>query len=94
MKTDIHPNFFEQAKITCACGNVFNVGTTLESLHVDLCNKCHPFFTGEQKFIDTEGRVEKFRRLQAQKIIPKKKKDEVKESAQPRTLKEMLESLG
>ncbi|OGY27512.1 MAG: 50S ribosomal protein L31 [Candidatus Woykebacteria bacterium RIFCSPHIGHO2_12_FULL_43_10] len=94
MKTDIHPTYFEEAKVTCACGNVFTVGATLASFHVDLCNKCHPFYTGEQRFVDTEGRVEKFRRLQAQKVTPKKKKDEIKAPEQPRTLKEMLESLG
>lgn len=94
MKKDIRPTYYNEAKVVCACGNTFTTGSTKEFIRVDLCNKCHPFFTGEQKFVDTEGRVEKFRRLVAQKQVPKLKKEEVKEPERPRTLKEMLESLG
>lgn len=60
MKKDTHPTFFENAKITCACGVVYTVGSTAETLDVELCAKCHPFYTGEQKIIDTARRVEKF----------------------------------
>lgn len=60
MKKDIHPQWFNEAKITCACGNTFTTGSTHESLQVEICAKCHPFFTGEMKFVDTQGRVEKF----------------------------------
>ena len=60
MKTDIHPDYVE-CKVTCACGNAFTTRSTRESIHLDICNVCHPFFTGKQKFIDTAGRVEKFK---------------------------------
>ncbi len=61
MRKDIHPAYSD-AEITCACGAVFNVGSTREKMHVEICSNCHPFFTGKQKLIDTAGRVEKFRR--------------------------------
>lgn len=60
MKKDTHPQYFEEAKITCACGNVFTVGSTKEAIRVELCSACHPFYTGKQKFVDTARRVEKF----------------------------------
>ena len=94
MKKGIHPKFFPEAKVVCACGNTFTTGSTKESIHVDVCSKCNPFYTGEQRFLDTEGRVEKFRRLQSLKREPKAKKEQVKEPERPRTLKEMLEKLG
>lgn len=53
---------YYKVKITCACGAEFDAGSTLESLRVDICSKCHPFFTGEQRILDSEGRVEKFRK--------------------------------
>ena len=59
MKEKIHPKWFE-ATVVCACGNTFKTGSTVEKLHVEICSACHPFFTGKQKFVDTEGRVEKF----------------------------------
>ena len=61
MKPDIHPKY-QECKITCACGNNFTTNSTLESLHVDICSACHPFFTGKHKFVDTAGRVEKFQK--------------------------------
>ena len=60
MKEKIHPKYFLDAKVTCSCGNAFTTGSTRQTLKVELCNKCHPFFTGEQKIIDTAGRVERF----------------------------------
>ena len=61
MKKDIHPelNYIE---VTCACGNKFHTHTTLDELRLEICNECHPFFTGKQKFVDTAGRVERFKR--------------------------------
>lgn len=59
MKQGIHPKY-EVATITCACGNVFETRSTKGSMHVDICNVCHPFYTGKQKIMDTAGRVEKF----------------------------------
>jgi large subunit ribosomal protein L31 len=60
MKEKIHPKYFADANVTCSCGNTFTTGSTRQTLRVELCNKCHPFFTGEQKIIDTAGRVERF----------------------------------
>jgi large subunit ribosomal protein L31 len=61
MKTGIHPKY-ELTKITCACGNVFETKSTNRKLEVEICSKCHPFFTGTQKLVDTTGRVERFKR--------------------------------
>ena len=61
MKSGIHPQYME-ATVTCACGNTFTVGSTKPQLRVDVCSKCHPFFTGQQRLLDTTGRVERFRK--------------------------------
>ena len=60
MKTKIHPQYFSDCQVTCACGNKFTTGSTLKEIRVELCNQCHPFYTGKQKFVDTARRVEKF----------------------------------
>lgn len=60
MKKDIHPEFYKDCKVTCACGNSFVTGSTQKEIRVELCNMCHPFYTGKQKFVDTARRVEKF----------------------------------
>ena len=62
MKEKIHPKYFTDAKVTCSCGNVLTVGSTRKEMKVELCSKCHPFFTGEQRVVDTAGRVERFKR--------------------------------
>jgi large subunit ribosomal protein L31 len=61
MKTDIHPNYVT-AQVHCSCGNTFVTRSTNSDLHVELCNECHPFYTGKQKLVDTGGRVERFER--------------------------------
>jgi large subunit ribosomal protein L31 len=61
MKDKIHPNYVEST-ITCSCGNSWKTRSTKETVHLDICGKCHPFFTGEQRIVDTAGRVERFRR--------------------------------
>jgi large subunit ribosomal protein L31 len=61
MKAKIHPNY-EDAVVTCACGNTWETRSTKPKLHVEICSVCHPFFTGEQRIVDTAGRVERFRR--------------------------------
>ncbi|MSQ05731.1 MAG: 50S ribosomal protein L31 [Dehalococcoidia bacterium] len=61
MKAEIHPKFYT-ATITCACGNVFQTGATKQAMRVEICSKCHPFYTGEQRIVDTQGRVERLRR--------------------------------
>jgi large subunit ribosomal protein L31 len=74
MKAEIHPKYFPQAKIKCACGNVMTVGSAKESIEVEVCSNCHPFFTGKGKLIDAAGRVERFRARASKKAAPKKKK--------------------
>jgi large subunit ribosomal protein L31 len=64
VKADIHPKY-EEATATCACGNIFKTRSTKPTLRVDLCSVCHPFFTGEQRLVDTGGQVERFRRRMA-----------------------------
>ncbi|MDO8183870.1 MAG: 50S ribosomal protein L31 [bacterium] len=61
MKTDTHPQYYPTAKVTCACGNTFTIGSTKEKIEVEICSACHPFFTGLDKVMDTAGRVEKFK---------------------------------
>jgi large subunit ribosomal protein L31 len=73
MKADIHPTYFTDAKIVCACGNVIMAGSTVQEIHVELCSNCHPFYTGKQKLIDTARRVEKFQ----EKAVAKAAKGEV-----------------
>ncbi len=66
MKPKIHPEYFPEARVTCACGNSFTVGATVPEISTEVCSACHPFFTGEQRIVDTAGQVERFmRRLEA-----------------------------
>lgn len=65
MKNDIHPNYLKTT-ITCACGNVIEIGSTKNDIKVEICSQCHPFFTGKQKLVDTAGRIERFRKKYAQ----------------------------
>jgi large subunit ribosomal protein L31 len=68
MKKDLHPEYFEDAKIKCACGASYDIGSTVKEIHVELCAACHPFYTGEkQKIIDTARRVEKFQERMSKK---------------------------
>ena len=62
MKTAIHPTYYAEAVVTCSCGNVFTTGATKAQIKVEICSACHPFFTGEQRIVDTEGRVERLKR--------------------------------
>ncbi len=77
MKTSIHPDYHALAQVTCACGNSFQVGSTLSSLSIEICSNCHPVFSGKKKIIDTAGRVERF----ASKL---KKKDTISATAAPK----------
>ena len=82
MKTDIHPKYYTNAKVTCACGQTFTLGATKEKLAVEICSNCHPFYTGKEKLIDTAGRVERFkaRRTAAAKALKIEKKPRVKKT--------------
>ena len=78
MKKDTHPEYFEKAKISCACGATLDVGSTQPEIQVEICAKCHPFYTGEQKIMDTARRVEKFQARTAKKaagMVSKKTKN-------------------
>lgn len=97
MKAQIHPQYFD-AQVVCACGNKFTVGSTREVIHVELCSKCHPFYTGEQRFVDSASRIQKFQDKQkvAQQYVVKKTKkmeDKKKQDQGPKTLREMLMSI-
>jgi large subunit ribosomal protein L31 len=65
VKEKIHPKWHPEARVQCACGNVFTTGSTLNEIHVEICSACHPLFTGTQKFVDTAGRVDKFNQRMA-----------------------------
>ena len=73
MKAEIHPTYFPQASVVCACGNTFTLGSTKEKIEVEICSACHPFYTGNDKVLDTAGRVEKFKTKRAN-AAPKKAK--------------------
>lgn len=60
MKEEIHPTYFPEATVVCACGNTWKTGSTQENIRTDVCSACHPFFTGEQRIVDTEGQVDRF----------------------------------
>lgn len=95
MKASVHPTYFSQAQVICVCGNKFTTGSTKEVIHVELCNKCHPFYTGEQKFVDSASRIQKFQKRQETAkihVATRVKKIEEKKKAEsgPKTLREML----
>ena len=72
MKNGIHPDFSETT-ITCACGNEIQVGSTKSDIKIEICSKCHPFYTGKQKLVDTAGRIEKFKKKYAKHLSKDKK---------------------
>ncbi len=104
MKATGHPTYY-QAVVTCACGNTFTVGSTKQRIDVEICAKCHPFFTGEMRFVDTMGRVERFQKTMAQnqgkkyvskKVskLAKKQAEEAAEAARPKSLREMFDKVN
>jgi large subunit ribosomal protein L31 len=68
MKKDIHPKYYKEATVICACGNTWTTGATQELVRTDVCSACHPFFTGEQRIVDTAGQVERFMRRLEKKV--------------------------
>ncbi len=68
MKEGIHPKYYPQATVICACGNTWKTGATVEVIHTDVCSACHPFFTGEQRIVDTAGQVDRFMRRLEKKV--------------------------
>jgi large subunit ribosomal protein L31 len=100
MKANIHPKWHKQTKVVCACGNTFVTSSTQDEIRVEVCSACHPFFTGQQKFVDTLGMVDKFQKRKAAAVsdlVSKKKRKLLRkqeaskeDEKKPRTLKEML----
>lgn len=84
MKQGIHPNWYNSAKVICACGASFVTGSTIPEIRVEICSNCHPFYTGSQKLVDTEGQVEKFSKKNA---VSKAKKAEREKVLQERATK-------
>lgn len=98
MKQTIHPNYNNQAQVTCVCGNRFTVGSTSDGIRVELCSKCHPFYTGEQRFVDTANRIDRFEKKRKvanehQAVVKAKKEEKKKVSDAPKTLREMLNAM-
>lgn len=94
MKANIHPNYHADVTVTCTCGNTFTTGSIKDKIQVDICAACHPFFTGEVRYIDLAGRVDKFlAKTQAAQQTQKAKKDRKQQTAAPQSLKEMLQSI-
>lgn len=98
MKANIHPQYNPSAQVICACGNTFTIGSTKDVIHVELCYNCHPFYTGQQKFVDTVGKIEKFQTKQkvaaaAQAVVKQKKVQKQEEDQRPKTLREMLQAV-
>lgn len=92
MKEGIHPTYFAEATVVCACGNTWKTGSTVELIQTDVCSQCHPFYTGEQRIVDTEGQVDRFyKKLEArqQHIDDQKSREDAKVS--PDTPVEELE---
>lgn len=93
MKSGIHPKWNHQATVTCACGNTFQTGSAQDDIRVDICYACHPFYTGSMKFVDTQGRVDRFMKMRAAaSAAGKKKKEDKKDAPKAETLslKDML----
>lgn len=78
MKKDIHPQYYPKAKVSCVCGNKFEVGATMPEIKTEICSNCHPFYTGKEKLLDVAGRVERFKSRAAKKASVVRKKSEKK----------------
>lgn len=91
MKVNIHPVYYKDARITCVCGNSFTAGSTLPEIKVDICSKCHPFFTGQQKFVDTQGQVEKFGKIMEIAKVKKAERAKIVEVRQAKVQTEKAE---
>lgn len=96
MKAKIHPEFYKDAQVICSCGNRFTTGSTTKTIMVEVCNKCHPLYTGEHRFVDTKGKVEKFQKKMKvaaemrAKLSQKKSKKQDKTEKQTKSLRELL----
>lgn len=103
MKTTIHPQWYPEATVKCVCGNTFTMGATVPNFEVEICSNCHPFYTGQMKYIDTAGRVDAFKARQSSAhdmVLSKKDRREIKrqqrideEFKRPETLEELRKVL-
>ncbi len=91
MKAQIHPKWYKDAKVTCACGNTFTVGATMPELSVEVCSVCHPFYTGQMKYVDTAGRVEAFKTKVASATTKKVSKTEKRRLKRIKQIQEEME---
>lgn len=91
MKKDLHPTFYPEAQVICACGNTWTTGSTQEVIRTDVCSNCHPFYTGEQRIVDTEGQVDRFyKRLKArEEYIAEQEAREAERVSPERPIKEL-----
>jgi large subunit ribosomal protein L31 len=91
MKQNIHPTYYEDAQVICACGNTWTTGSTRKVIRTDVCSKCHPFFTGEQRIVDTEGQVDRFyKKLQArQQFVQEREERESARTSMDRSIAEL-----
>jgi len=94
MKKKIHPKYYKEATITCSCGNVFKVGSTMEKMEIEICSACHPFYTGKKKLVDSAGQVDRFnkkiemaKKMKAEQEASAKKKSKAKKPAKTTTKK-------
>ena len=93
MKADVHPQYFEQARIICGCGTTYITGSTREEIRVQLCSNCHPFYTGQHRYVDTASLIDKFEKKRKEAQPRKIKAQKEQSDNQPKTLKEMLMQL-
>lgn len=91
MKQNIHPTWNSEAKVVCACGNTFTTGSTLENIRVEICSACHPFFTGQQKFVDTLGQVERFQRKTEESKAKKVERAKIEENRKAKIIERKSE---
>jgi large subunit ribosomal protein L31 len=91
MKAQIHPKWYKDAKITCACGNTFTAGATMPEISVEVCSACHPFYTGQMKYVDTAGRVEAFKTKVASAMTKKVSKTEKRRLKRIKQIQEEME---
>jgi large subunit ribosomal protein L31 len=87
MKTDIHPTYYPNARVTCSCGSVWTTGSTLPEIRTDVCSTCHPFYTGEQRIVDTAGQVDRF-----MKRLERRQSDAARRELEARARKEADEA--
>ncbi|MEA1925885.1 MAG: 50S ribosomal protein L31 [Patescibacteria group bacterium] len=87
MKKNIHPKYYPKAKITCACGNVIETGSTIETMNVEICSACHPFYTGKKKLVDSAGQVDRFKKRmeKSSQLKDRKKAMKAKKMAKKKT---------